>query len=143
MGATRRSGRRGRCSIRALRPRRLQVPGPLRASVAPNLTSGEDGLAGYTDDELKAMIVEGKRPDGKAMLPPMLSFPGEDDARGPRRDHPLPAQPAAAAGPRLRPRGGPLAERPSKNVVGSASESTPSRQLTLIATIRVPSGIAA
>jgi hypothetical protein len=38
--------------------------------VAPNLTSSEDGLAGYSDDELKVMITEGVRPDGSAMLPP-------------------------------------------------------------------------
>ena len=40
-------------------------------SVAPNITSHEDGLAGYTDEELKTMIVSGKRPKGTQMLPPM------------------------------------------------------------------------
>ncbi len=45
--------------------------GPWGTSVAANLTSHDDGLAAYTDEELKAMIVEGKRPDGSAMVPPM------------------------------------------------------------------------
>jgi mono/diheme cytochrome c family protein len=45
--------------------------GPWGQSVAANLTSSEDGLAGYSDDEVKAMITEGRRPDGSAMLPPM------------------------------------------------------------------------
>jgi mono/diheme cytochrome c family protein len=45
--------------------------GPWGVSVAPNITSHEDGIAGYSDAELKAMITEGKRPDGSAMMPPM------------------------------------------------------------------------
>jgi mono/diheme cytochrome c family protein len=45
--------------------------GPWGTSVASNLTSSEDGLAGYSDDEIKAMITQGVRPDGSAMLPPM------------------------------------------------------------------------
>lgn len=45
--------------------------GPWGLSVAANITSGEDGLAGYSDDELKVMIREGKRPDGSPMMPPM------------------------------------------------------------------------
>ena len=49
----------------------FEFPGPWGVSVAPNITSSEDGLAGYSDDELKAMITEGKRPDGRPMLPPM------------------------------------------------------------------------
>jgi mono/diheme cytochrome c family protein len=49
----------------------FEFHGPWGTSVAPNLTSHEDGLAGYGDDELKAMITEGVRPDGKPMLPPM------------------------------------------------------------------------
>ena len=44
--------------------------GPWGVAVAPNITSHADGLAGYSDDALKAMIIEGKRPDGSAMLPP-------------------------------------------------------------------------
>ncbi|MWD30072.1 c-type cytochrome [Aquicoccus sp. SCR17] len=39
--------------------------------VAPNITSGEDGIGGYSDAELKAMITEGVRPDGSRMSPPM------------------------------------------------------------------------
>jgi mono/diheme cytochrome c family protein len=49
----------------------FEFHGPWGVSVAANLTSSEDGLAGYSDDELKAMITEGKRPDGTPMLPPM------------------------------------------------------------------------
>jgi hypothetical protein len=49
----------------------FEFPGPWGLSIAPNITSSEDGLAGYTDAELAAMITEGRRPDGSAMLPPM------------------------------------------------------------------------
>lgn len=49
----------------------FEFHGPWGVSIAANLTSHEDGLAGWTDDELKAMIVSGKRPDGTPMLPPM------------------------------------------------------------------------
>lgn len=49
----------------------FEFHGPWGVSVAANLTSHEDGLAGYTDAEIAAMIVEGVRPDGAPMLPPM------------------------------------------------------------------------
>ncbi|MBG6142452.1 c-type cytochrome [Roseibium album] len=49
----------------------FEFHGPWGVSVASNLTSHEDGLADYTDAEIKTMIVGGKRPDGKPMLPPM------------------------------------------------------------------------
>jgi mono/diheme cytochrome c family protein len=49
----------------------FEFHGPWGTSVAPNLTSHADGLAGYSDDEIKAMIVEGVRPDGTPMTPPM------------------------------------------------------------------------
>jgi mono/diheme cytochrome c family protein len=49
----------------------FEFPGPWGVSVAPNITSGPDGLAGYSDDEIKAMITQARRPDGSAMLPPM------------------------------------------------------------------------
>lgn len=49
----------------------FEFHGPWGTSVASNLTASEDGLAGYTNDEIAAMIVEGKRPDGSPMLPPM------------------------------------------------------------------------
>jgi mono/diheme cytochrome c family protein len=49
----------------------FQFPGPWGVSVAPNITSSEDGLAGYGDDEIRAMITRGARPDGSSMLPPM------------------------------------------------------------------------
>jgi mono/diheme cytochrome c family protein len=45
--------------------------GPWGTSVAQNLTSSEDGLAGYTDDQIRAMITEGRHADGSPMLPPM------------------------------------------------------------------------
>lgn len=45
--------------------------GPWGVSVAPNLTSHQDGLANYTDADLAAMITTGTRPDGSRMLPPM------------------------------------------------------------------------
>ncbi|MAQ83456.1 MAG: cytochrome C [Maritimibacter sp.] len=49
----------------------FEFHGPWGTSVASNLTPSEDGIAGYSDDELKAMITEGVRPDGSRMLPPM------------------------------------------------------------------------
>jgi mono/diheme cytochrome c family protein len=49
----------------------FEFHGPWGTSVAANLTSHEDGLKGYSDAELAAMITQGKRPDGSAMLPPM------------------------------------------------------------------------
>ncbi len=45
--------------------------GPGGISVAPNITSHQDGLVGYTDDEVAQMITNGIRPDGSEMLPPM------------------------------------------------------------------------
>ena len=49
----------------------FEFHGPWGTSVSANITTHEDGLAGYSDDELKTMITEGKRPDGSPMLPPM------------------------------------------------------------------------
>ncbi len=49
----------------------LEFHGPWGVSVAANLTSHPDGLAGYSDAEILAMITEGQRPDGSPMLPPM------------------------------------------------------------------------
>jgi mono/diheme cytochrome c family protein len=49
----------------------FEFPGPWGVSVAANLTSSEDGLAGYSDAEVAAMITEGVHPDGEPMLPPM------------------------------------------------------------------------
>jgi hypothetical protein len=49
----------------------FEFHGPWGVSVAGNLTAHADGLAGYSDDEVKAMIVQGMRPDGSQMLPPM------------------------------------------------------------------------
>lgn len=45
--------------------------GPWGTVVAPNITSGADGIGKYSDEELVAMITTGTRPDGSAMLPPM------------------------------------------------------------------------
>ncbi|MDG4650032.1 cytochrome C [Roseibacterium sp. SDUM158017] len=49
----------------------FEFRGPWGVSVASNLTSHEDGLAGYTDTEIAAMITQGMRPDGTPMMPPM------------------------------------------------------------------------
>ncbi|MCT8162027.1 cytochrome c [Pseudoruegeria sp. SHC-113] len=49
----------------------FEFHGPWGTSVASNITSHEDGLAGYSDDEMKAMITKGMRPDGNPMMPPM------------------------------------------------------------------------
>lgn len=49
----------------------FEFRGPWGVSVSANLTPHEDGIAGYTDDELRRMITEGRRPDGSPMLPPM------------------------------------------------------------------------
>jgi hypothetical protein len=49
----------------------FEFHGPWGVSVSANLTSSEDGLAGYTDDEIRTMITTGVRPDGSRMLPPM------------------------------------------------------------------------
>lgn len=49
----------------------FQFPGPWGISQAANITSSEDGLAGYSDEELKVMITEGRHADGSPMLPPM------------------------------------------------------------------------
>lgn len=44
-------------------------PGPWGTSVSANLTP--TGLGGYTDDQLKAIITKGVRPDGSHLFPPM------------------------------------------------------------------------
>ena len=49
----------------------FEFHGPWGTSVASNLTSHPDGLAGHTDAEIAAMITQGLRPDGAPMLPPM------------------------------------------------------------------------
>ena len=49
----------------------FEFHGPWGTSVAANITNHADGLAGYSDDEIEAMIVKGVRPDGSQMLPPM------------------------------------------------------------------------
>jgi mono/diheme cytochrome c family protein len=45
--------------------------GPWGTSVASNLTSHADGLANYSDEDIRRMIVEGFRPDDSIMQPPM------------------------------------------------------------------------
>ncbi len=45
--------------------------GPWGTSVASNITPHADGIAGYSDAELAAMITQGVRPNGSRMLPPM------------------------------------------------------------------------
>ncbi|MBE3636949.1 cytochrome C [Mangrovicoccus sp. HB182678] len=45
--------------------------GPWGEVTAPNITGGPDGIGGYDDAALAAMITEGIRPDGSPMRPPM------------------------------------------------------------------------
>ncbi|MGE0500594.1 MAG: cytochrome C [Rhizobiaceae bacterium] len=49
----------------------FEFHGPWGTSVSSNITPSEDGIAGWSDDELEAMITQGVRPGGAAMLPPM------------------------------------------------------------------------
>lgn len=49
----------------------FEFHGPWGTSVSSNITPHADGIAGWSDDELKLMITQGKRPDGTPMLPPM------------------------------------------------------------------------
>jgi mono/diheme cytochrome c family protein len=49
----------------------FEFHGPWGISVASNITSHEDGLAGYSDADIAAMITQGVRPDGSPMFPPM------------------------------------------------------------------------
>jgi mono/diheme cytochrome c family protein len=49
----------------------FEFHGPWGVSVGANLTSHPDGLQGYSDAEIRAMITEARRPDGSAMKPPM------------------------------------------------------------------------
>lgn len=49
----------------------FEFHGPWGVSVSPNITSHADGLAGWSDDDLRMMITQGRRPDGTPMLPPM------------------------------------------------------------------------
>ncbi|MGI9365111.1 MAG: c-type cytochrome [Rhizobiaceae bacterium] len=49
----------------------FEFHGPWGTSVASNITSHKDGLAGWSDEEIIAMITDGKRPGGAPMLPPM------------------------------------------------------------------------
>ncbi|QQA44937.1 cytochrome c [Pelagovum pacificum] len=49
----------------------LEFHGPWGVSVASNITPSGDGIAGYSDEELAAMITQGVRPDGGPMYPPM------------------------------------------------------------------------
>jgi mono/diheme cytochrome c family protein len=46
-------------------------PGPWGVSVSANITPHADGVAGYTDAELKKVIAIGVRPDGSRLMPPM------------------------------------------------------------------------
>ncbi len=58
--------------------------GPWGVSVSSNITPHpDDGIAAYTDDEIKTIITTGRRPDGTMLLPPMgfgyYSTIAEDD----------------------------------------------------------------
>lgn len=45
--------------------------GPWGTVIAPNITSGPEGVGKWTDEDLAQMITTGTRPDGSPMLPPM------------------------------------------------------------------------
>ncbi len=47
------------------------IPGPWGVSVAANITPHEEGIGGYTDDDIKNAITRGLRPDGSRLAPPM------------------------------------------------------------------------
>ena len=50
----------------------LSIPGPWGLAVTANITPHpEDGIAGYSDDDIKAAITRGTRPDGSRLSPPM------------------------------------------------------------------------
>jgi len=49
----------------------FEFHGPWGISVSSNITPSEDGIARWSDEELKQMITQGVRPDGTQMLPPM------------------------------------------------------------------------
>ena len=95
--------------------------GPWGTSVAANLTSHPDGLADYSDDELKAMITKGAHADGSPMMPPMpygyLAGMTPEDLDAVilylRSLPPLPDAPAAATG---------TAPGPSAKDIEAASE---------------------
>ena len=61
----------------------FEFHGPWGVSVSDNLTNHEDGLAGYSDEGIAAMITAGTNPDGSPMMPPMpygyLAQMSEDD----------------------------------------------------------------
>lgn len=61
----------------------FEFHGPWGVSVSSNITPHQDGIAGYSDEELKRMITQGVRPDGTEMFPPMpysfLARMSEDD----------------------------------------------------------------
>ena len=96
--ATRRWGRRDRCTTPRSGQGGFEFPGPWGVSVAANITSSADGLKDYTDAEIAAMITEGVRPDGVAdAAADALRLAGADDAGRPRGGDRLPPHPAAAA----------------------------------------------
>lgn len=49
----------------------FQFHGPWGVSVSANLTPHADGLADYSDADIKRAITTGKRPDGSPLMPPM------------------------------------------------------------------------
>lgn len=48
-----------------------EIPGPWGIAVTANITPHEDGIADYSDDDIKRAITEGLRPDGTRLSPPM------------------------------------------------------------------------
>lgn len=49
----------------------FQFHGPWGVSVSANITPHQDGLAEYSDDDIKRAITIGRRPDDSPLMPPM------------------------------------------------------------------------
>lgn len=48
-----------------------QIPGPWGIAVSANITPSEDGIKGWSDQDIKNAITKGIRPDGSHLTPPM------------------------------------------------------------------------
>ncbi len=48
-----------------------KIPGPWGIAVSTNITPSEDGIKGWSDQDIKNAITKGVRPDGSHLTPPM------------------------------------------------------------------------
>jgi len=48
-----------------------KIPGPWGIAVSANITPSEDGIKGWSDEDIKNAITKGIRPDGSHLTPPM------------------------------------------------------------------------